>query len=157
MKECFHSSADLEYINLVLVPTDPFTHVAKVQWVSLIYQELLFQVLESHIEQETTKSISLLPSLFPPSLLPSLPIFLFIVVLFYDRVSLCSPGYPQTGHSPASASQLLGLYSSSPNWFILFFLKKIVLFLCLRVLHACMSVQHMTAMPGEVRRGQQMA
>lgn len=40
-----------------------------------------------------------------PSLLSSLPIFHFIVVLFYDRVSLYIPGYSQTGHSPASDTQ----------------------------------------------------
>jgi hypothetical protein len=47
------------------------------------------------------------------------PVFLFFLLVFRDRVSLCSPGYPGTHfvdqaglelrNPPASASQVLGL------------------------------------------------
>lgn len=36
----------------------------------------------------------------PPSLIPSLPSFLLLILSFWDRVFLCSPGCPQTCHPP---------------------------------------------------------
>jgi hypothetical protein len=62
---------------------------------------------------------------------------LFVCLVFRDRVSLCSPGYPVTHfvdqaglefrNPPASASQVLGLkaYATTPGFYL--FLNKSLL------------------------------
>jgi hypothetical protein len=45
---------------------------------------------------------------------------------FYHRVWLCSQGWPQTCHPPASTSQVLGLYTCAiiPDWEV--FMRKVM-------------------------------
>ena len=90
--------------------------------------------------------------------IPSLPcliflflfLFIFIFWLFWDRVSLCSPGCPRTHfvdqadlklrNPPASTSQVLGLKACATTAQLIFFKKWFIFTLCALMfcLHVCL-------------------
>jgi hypothetical protein len=47
-------------------------------------------------------------------------------LIFWDRVSLCHPGWPQTLHPPVSTSQVLGLQACATTHGWDFFLNNFV-------------------------------